>query len=181
MSSNKGAYLMARLTTKGLSPELIFGGKPELEKMDIAASCTSLGSLDFHLIMAKYCDDVKSALDAIGELQPVICAKSQVLADMPACKRTGLAAAMIQEFVSAKRCGSCKGRGEKPEDSKIVTCKPCGGSGMKTVSLHARAKSIGIPDQTFRLQNLNKPYQEVMDHLLDIEIGALSKISRKAA
>lgn len=181
MSSNKGAYLMARLTTKGLSPELIFGGKPELEKMDIAAACSRLDSLPFHLIMAKYCDDVKSALDAIGELQEVICAKSQDLAELPVCRRSAVAAAMIQEFVSAKRCGSCKGRGEKLEQSSVKPCKPCNGTGIKSVSIHARAKNSGIPDQTFRAHNLNRPYQDIMDHLLDLEISALSRISRRAA
>lgn len=181
MSSNKGAYLMARLTTKGLSPGLIFGGKPELEKMDIAAACSRLESLPFHLIMAKYCDDVKSALDAIGELQEVMCKRSARIEALPVCKRTAMAAAMIQEFVSARRCGSCKGTGERLEGSRIEACKPCGGSGMKSVSIHARAKACGIPDATFRARQLNNPYQEIMDYLLDKEISALSRISRRAA
>lgn len=181
MSANRGAYMMARLTTKGLQPGMVFGGRPELEKMDIAAACSRIESLPFHLIMAKYCDDVKSALDAIGELQEVICERSQTFADLPVCRRTAIAAAMIQEFVSDRRCGSCKGRGEKLEHSSVKPCKPCGGSGIKIVSVHARAKASGIPDATFRAQKLNQPYQKIMEYIQDMELLALSKISRRAA
>lgn len=172
---------MARLTTKGLSPELIFGGKPELEKMDIAAACSRLESLPFHLIMAKYCDDVKSALDAIGELQEVICQRSPQLAALPVCRRAAVAAAMVQEFVSSRRCGSCKGRGEKVEGSSVKPCKACGGSGLKSISIHARAKASGIPDATFRAQRINEPYQDIMESMQDMEMAALSRISRRAA
>lgn len=179
--SNKAAYLMARLTTKGLQPGMIFGGTPELERMDIAAACSRLPSLDFHLIMAKYCDDVKSALDAMGELQDVMCERSPLFAEMSAFKRGAFAAAIIEEFVSDRRCRSCKGTGQKTEQSKIVQCKACSGIGVRPASLRRRAQSCDIPDATYRRHGYDRDYQVIIDHLLDIEIGALNKIARRAS
>lgn len=172
---------MARLTTKGLKPDAIFGGRPELEQMDIAAACTKLRPLDFHLILAKYCDDVHSALAALGELQELMSEKSATWADMEPLKRTHVAAAMIEEFVSARKCRTCKGTGSVTEDSKITSCKPCDGSGQKSVSVSARARASGIPESTFRNQRLNEPFQDIMRSLDEIEIRALERISRKAS
>lgn len=179
--SNKAAYLMARLTTKGIQPGMIHGGIPELERMDIAAACSRLPSLDFHLIMAKYCDDVKSALDAMGELQDVMCEHSPMFAEMSAFKRGAFAAAIIEEFVSDRRCRSCKGTGNRVEQSKIVQCKPCSGIGVKPASLRRRAQACGIPDATYRRHGYDPQYQVIMDYLLDMEISALSRINRKAS
>lgn len=181
MSSTKGAYLMARLTTKGIRPGMPFGGIPELTKTDIAAACSRLHSLQFHLVMAKYCDDVYSALQAMGELQEVLANWKGAIADMCPIKRTAMTAAIIDEFVSAKRCGSCKGTGEKREGSSIVTCKVCDGSGQKRVSVTSRAKACEIPESTFRGHRLNESYQEVMRYLNDLEISSLERISRKAS
>lgn len=181
MSTNRGAYLMARLTTKGIRAGMVLGGKPELDRMDIAASCSKLPSLDFHLIMAKYCDDVKSALDAMGELQGVMCEKSRVFADMDPFKRTTFAAAIIEEFVSDRRCRGCKGTGQKVEGSKVVQCTSCNGTGVRQTSLRRRASACGIPESTYRGSGMDKEYQAIIDHLLDIEISALSRISRRAS
>lgn len=181
MSANKAAYLMARLTTKGIRPGMPFGGIPDLTKTDIAAACSRLKSLDFHLIMAKYCDDVHSALQAMGELQEFLANWNQAFADMCPIKRNVMAAAMINEFVSSRRCGSCKGIGEKREGSRIVDCKPCDGTGQKRISATARAKACDIPESTFRGQRLNELFEDVMRRLSDIEISALERISRKAA
>lgn len=181
MSTNKAAYLMARLTTKGLQPGIIFGGIPDLTKSDIAAACSKLPSLDFHLIMAKYCDDVNSALDAMGEVQDLMCSNSSVFADMDPFKRTSVAASIIQEFVSSRKCPRCKGTGQKLVESKIAACKPCGGSGQKSVSLNARATACDIPEATFRRQGLNQSYESVMQNILDIELRAMAKIARKAS
>lgn len=181
MSANKAAYLMARLTTKGIRPGMPFGGIPDLTKTDIAAACSRLRPLDFHLIMAKYCDDVHSALQAMGELQELLANWNQYFADMCPLKRNAMAAAMIDEFASAKPCRSCKGRGDKQEGSRIVACKACEGTGKKRISVTARAKACDIPESTFRGQRLNEPYQEIMRHLSDLEISALERISRKAS
>lgn len=172
---------MARLTTKGLQPDQIFGGKPAIEKMDIAAACSRLPSLHFHLLMAKYCDDVKSALDAMGELQDVMTAKSDTFAEMDPFKRTGFAAAILEEFVSDRRCRSCKGTGHKSEEARVVACKPCGATGVMSASIRRRSSSCGIPYSTYRDQGIDKHYQVVMDYLLEVEIGALAKVSRKAS
>ena len=181
MGTTKAIYLMARLTTKGIRPGMPVGGIPELSRTDIAAACSRLRSLDFHLVMAKYCDDVHSALQAMGELQEVLANWSAYLADMCPMKRNAMAAAMIDEFVSARRCKSCKGTGEKLEGSRVVACKVCDGSGQKRISATARAKACEIPESTFRTQRLNETFQEIMHHLNDREISALERISRKAS
>ncbi len=181
MSAIKGAYLMAKLTTRGLQPGMSFGGKPVIDRMDVAAACSKLSSLAFHLVMAKYCDDVHSAREALGELQEVMGRKAKVWADMDPLKRTAVAAAMIAEFVSARKCGSCKGTAQVVKGSKIEDCRVCSATGYKTISLNARAKACGIPESTFRAQRLNERYSEMMDHLGRIETGALESISRKAS
>ncbi|WP_417518762.1 hypothetical protein [Marinobacter sp.] len=172
---------MARLTTKGLQPGMSFGGKPVIERMDIAAACSRLSPLTFHLVMAKYCDDVHSALEAMTELQAVMAKKSAVWAEMGVLKRTAVAAAMIQEFVSARKCGSCKGTGQVKRGTKIEDCRPCSATGAKTISASARARACGIPESTFRHQRLNERYNDIMDLLARAEIGALESISRKAS
>jgi hypothetical protein len=172
---------MARLTTKGIRPGMPFGGTPELTRTDIAAACSRLKPLHFHLIMAKYCDDVHSALQAMGELQGVLANWNEALSEMCPVKRNVMAAAMISEFVSSRCCGRCKGTGEKLEGSRIVACKACEGSGKKKISATSRAKACEIPESTFRGQRLNEIFQDVMRHLSDIEVSALERISRKAA
>lgn len=180
-STNRGAYLMARLTTKGLQPGMVFGGKPELERMDIAAACARLQPLQFHLIMAKYCDDVRSALQSMGELQEEMCHRSKVWAEMDPLRRSYVAAALIEEFVGARKCKRCKGTGESIEGSAVVGCKPCQGSGQRQVSVTARARACEIPESTFRNRSINEPYQEMIRWLADLEITALERISRKAS
>lgn len=157
------------------------GGVPEFSKTDIAAACSRIDSLDFHLLMAKYCDDVHSALRAMGELQHVLSRKSDHLSSMSPLKRHAMAAAMIEEFVSARRCKRCKGTGEKLEGSRVVFCRVCDGSGQKRVSATARAKACDVPESTFRTHKLNETFQEVMRELSDREIEALERISRKAS
>jgi hypothetical protein len=181
MGTTKAVYLMARLTTKGIRPGMPIGGIPELTKTDIAAACSGLQSLHFHLVMAKYCDDVHGALQAMGELQELLANWNGFFADMCPMKRNAMAAAMIDEFVTSRRCGSCKGIGEKREESKIVECKVCQGSGKKQISVTARAKASGIPESTFRNHRLNEPFQEIMNHLIDIDNSSLERISRKAS
>lgn len=181
MSETRGAYLMARLTTKGLKPDLIFGGKPELERMDIAAACVRLQPMVFHLIMAKYCDDVHSALQAMGELQEEMCERSPVWAEMDPLRRSYVAAAMVEEFVGARKCRRCKGTGDVVVDSKVASCPSCEGSGQKRPSVTARARASEIPESTFRSTGLNEPFQDMMRRLADLEISALERISRKAS
>lgn len=180
MSANRGAYLMARLTTKGLQPGMIFGGKAVLDKMDIAAACARLDSLSFHLIMAKYCDDVKSALEATGELQEVMCRRSDVWADMEPGRRAAISCALIEEFVSARKCKRCKGRGQVTEDTRVVNCKSCQATGFKSISATARAHACGIPESTFRHQKLNEPFHDMIRYLNEIETNSLERICRKA-
>lgn len=172
---------MARLTTKGIQAGAIFGGIPELSRTDIAAACTRLQPLHFHLIMAKYCDDVHSAIQALGELQEEMGYRAKVWAEMEPGKRTICAAAIIDEFVSAKKCRRCKGNGEVKEGALVVTCKTCDGSGHRSPSVTSRARACEIPESTFRSQRLNEPYQDIMRLLADIEISALERISRKAS
>jgi hypothetical protein len=181
MSTNRGAYLMARLTTKGLQPGMIFGGKATLDRMDIAAACTRLPSLTFHLVMAKYCDDVKSALHAVGELQDVMCSRSAVWADMEPTRRTAVACALIEEFVSARKCPRCKGRGEVTEGARVVDCTPCQATGFKTISATARASACGMAESTFRHQRLNESFQDMIRYLNEVEISALESICRKTS
>lgn len=170
---------MARLTTKGLEPGTIFGGKATLAKMDIAAACSRLPSLTFHLVMAKYCDDVHSALKAVGELQEFMCRKGSVWADMEPARRAAIACAVIEEFVSSKRCKRCKGRGTETQNNKVEDCPRCQGSGVKPVSVSARAKACGIPESTFRHQRLNHQFQDIIRYLWEMEITAFDSITRK--
>lgn len=172
---------MARLTTKGVQAGMPVGGKPELDRMDIAASCSRLEPLHFHLIMAKYCDDVRSALQALGELQEEMIDRSSLWADMDPGKRLCIASAIIEEFVADRKCRKCKGRGDVLQGSSVVTCKSCDGSGQRAPSIASRARSCGIPESTFRHQRLNESFQDMMGMLCDIEISALSRISRKAS
>lgn len=181
MSANRGAYLMARVATKGLQPGMIFGGTPELTKTDIAAACSRLQPMHFHLIMAKYCDDVHSALQALGELQEEMCLRAQVWADMEPIRRHYVAAAILEEFIGARKCRKCKGTGEEMEGSRVVSCKSCEGSGQRRVSEASRARACEIPESTFRFQKLNEPFQDIIRYLADIEISALERISRKAS
>lgn len=172
---------MARLTTKGLQPGMVFGGRPEFERMDIAAACGRLEPLVFHLLMAKYCDDVHSALKALGELQEEMCDRNQVWADMEPLRRSHCAAAIIEEFVSARKCGSCKGTGQKTVDTKVESCKPCQGSGSKPRSATARARACEIPESTFRARGLNDHYLDMLRRLDELELSALERISRKVS
>jgi hypothetical protein len=181
MSMNRGAYLMARLTTKGLQPGAVFGGKAILDRMDIAAACTRLDSLSFHLVMAKYCDDVKSALHAVGELQDVMSARSAVWADMEPARRMAVACALIEEFVSARKCPRCKGTGQVTEDTRVVDCTPCQATGFKTISATARAAACGMAESTFRHQRLNESFQDMIRYLNEVEINALESVCRKAS
>ena len=181
MSSDKAVNLLARLTTRGVQPDATFGGIPEFSRTDIAAACTNIKSLPFHLVMAKYCDDVHSALQAMGELQEEMCHRSTTWAEMNPFRRGYVAAAMVDEFVGARRCRKCKGTGETKEGAKVVECKSCGGSGQRPPSSTSRAKACEIPESTFRSQRLSKPYEDMMRHLSDMEIGALERISRKAS
>ena len=127
MTTNRGAYLMARITSHGLQVDTIFGGRPELEKMDIAAACTGLESLDYHLIMAKYCDDVRSALDAAGELDCRMAQTSETLANLEPQQRSAMALFMVQDFVSPKKCRWCKGRKEVKNGGRFVAFITRGG------------------------------------------------------
>jgi len=181
MSATKAAYLMARLTTKGVQHGASFGGIPELSKTDIAAACTRLQSLDFHLIMAKYCDDVHSAIAALGELQEEMCHKNKLWADMERIRRNYVAAAMIEEFVVARKCQKCKGTCEMRYGTQIVACNSCSGAGQRLRSATSRARACEIPESTFRSQKIMPEFQEVMIWLADIEIRALERISRKAS
>lgn len=158
-----------------------FGGIPELSKTDIAAACTRLEPLHFHLIMAKYCDDAHSAIQALGELQEEMCQRNSLWAEMEPLRRTYIAAAMIDEFVASKKCRRCKGTGEGVEWKKVVDCNSCGGSGKLQVSATSRAHACEIPESTFRSQKIMEPFQEEMRWLADIEISALQRISRKAS
>lgn len=181
MSANRVAYLMARLTARGAQPDQVFGGKPALDKMDIAAACAKLRSLPFHFIMAKYCDDFQSALRAVGELQDVMCQKSPQWADMDPLKRAHAACALVAEFIGARKCPRCGGRGSVVENSSVVDCKPCDGTGFKAMSASARAKACGIPESTFRYQRLNDRFQDMIRYLNEAEINALESISRRVS
>ena len=181
MGAEKAVYLMARMTVKGVTHGNSFGGIPELTKTDIAAACTRLQSLQFHLVMAKYCDDVHSAIAALSELQTEMKIRSQVWRDMQPRRREICAAAIVDEFVASKRCRSCKGRGQVTEIAKIVTCKPCDGTGKRSISATSRAKASNIPESTFRSQGLNGLFDELSRYLVDLEIMALERISRKAS
>ena len=172
---------MARLTTKGLQPDVVFGGTPELSRTDIAAACAKLEPLTFHLIMAKYCDDAHSAIKALGELQEEMCHRSSLWADMDPFRRSYVAAAMVEEFVVARKCQKCKGTAEMREGGRIVDCSSCGGAGRKLISATSRARACEIPESTFRSQKLMEPFQEMMRWLSDIETMALERISRKAS
>lgn len=172
---------MARLTTKGLQAGMIFGGIPELTRTDIAAACSGLEPLHMHLIMAKYCDDIHSALAALNEIQDLMCDKSRFWADCDAGIRYKIGLAMVQEFVSATRCRSCKGTGSKTVDSKIADCKGCGGSGNADKSAASRARMSGIPETTYRKYGLNDPFTDMMRYLDDIEIRSIERIARKAS
>ena len=181
MSATKAVYLMARLTTKGVPHGASFGGIPELSRTDIAAACTRLQPLHFHLIMAKYCDDVRSAIQALGELQEEMCYQDSLWADMEPMRRGYIAAAMIEEFVGAKKCRKCKGVGEAIEWKQVAPCKSCDGTGKMIISATSRARACEIPESTFRSQKIMEPYQEMMQYLADVEIRSLERISRKAS
>jgi hypothetical protein len=181
MGAEKAVFLMARLTTKGLQPGMMFGGIPELSRTDIAAACAKLPPLQFHLVMAKYCDDVESVFMALAELQAVMIARNPIWKEMEPRRRTCITASMLDEFVAAKRCRRCKGTAEVVEEKKVVTCKSCSGTGHLIISESSRARSCGIPKTTFREHGLMKPFSDIMWYLADIEMSALSYISRKAS
>ena len=179
--SEKAVYLVARLTAKGIQPGMPFGGIPDLTKTDIAAACSGTHSLQFHLVLAKYCDDVYSALKAVGELMGEMRMRDSVWREMEPQKLQCVAAMIIDEFVAAKRCRSCKGTGEVKSGTTIVTCKPCQGSGKRLISATSRAKAIGMPESTYRNQQLNERVDRLVRYLIDLEIGALERISRRAS
>jgi len=181
MSADKAVYLVARLTAKGIQPGMPFGGIPDLTKTDIAAACSGTHSLQFHLILAKYCDDVYSALKAVGELMEEMRIRDGVWREMEARRLQCVAATIIDEFVAAKRCRSCKGTGEVKNGTTIVTCKPCEGGGKRPISATSRAKLIGMPESTYRSQQLNERFDRLARYLIDLEMGALERISRKAS
>ena len=178
---SKAAYLMARLTARGIQPGMSFGGIPELTKTDIAACCSGLPSLAFHLMMAKYCDDVFSAREAVGELQERMCNKSAILADLDPIKRTLIAAWLVSDFKEANRCRRCKGTALQVEDSKIVQCKRCKGEGKEAASSRSRADWMKIPETTWRESGLNKECEFMERDLADMEISALYRVARKAS
>ena len=181
MSAEKAAYLMARLPAKGIQAGMPFGGIPELTKTDIAAACSRLGSLQFHLVMAKYCDDVYSALKAVGEVQQEMRIRDSVWREMEPRRLQCIAAAIIDEVVGARRCRRCKGTGSTLNGTTIVTCPSCEGSGKRSISATSRAKSCGIPESTYRSQQINERFDVIARYLIDLEMGALERISRKAS
>jgi len=172
---------MAKMACHGLRPGLIFGGKADLDKMDVAAACSGLSSLDYHLVMAKYCDDVRSAITAVGELDELMAATSEQLAAIEPQSRSALAAFMIQDFVSPKKCRWCKGRGETKTGNRFVECGGCNGTGTKLPSANARAKACDIPESTWRSKNLSRDYDRIMNMVEQAETSALMAISRKAS
>ena len=181
MSATKAVYLMARMTVKGSQAGMPFGGIPELTKTDIAASCSKLGSLQFHLVMAKYCDDVYSALKAVGEVQEEMQIRDSLWRGMEPRRLQCIAAAIIDEFVGAKRCRRCKGRGEVPQAAKVVPCPACDATGKQPISATSRAKASGIPESTYRSQRINEKFEDIARRLIDLEMEALERISRKAS
>ena len=181
MGAEKAVYLMARLPAKGIQAGMPFGGIPELTKTDIAAACSRLGSLQFHLVMAKYCDDVYSALEAVGEVQQEMRIRDSVWREMEPRRLQCIAAAIIDECVSAKRCRSCKGRGEVQQATKLVPCAPCDATGKRPISATSRARACGIPESTYRSQQINERFDVISRYLIDLEMGALERISRKTS
>ena len=149
--------------------------------MDVAAACTKLHPLEFHLVMAKYCDDVDSAYKAMGELDEFMCNCSEKLADLEPQKRSALAAFMVTEFVSSQNCKSCKGTGENRSGPRIVACKCCDGTGFRRSSEHARSRACNVPRTSWRHKGLNSEYDNIAGLLESFEAAALARISRKLA
>jgi len=54
------------------------------------------------------------------------------------------------EFLSTSACGVCEGRGTCLVDARVESCDTCDGTGHKQLSAAARARSCGLPYETYR-------------------------------
>lgn len=173
---------MAKMTGKGLGPDVIFGGITSIDRMDVAAACSNLSDLEYYLVRVKYCGDLSSVSKAVSLTEEYLSAESTKLAELDQPRRGAMASLMIQELVTENRCRKCQGSGRvAKKDKSLQDCPSCEGSGRRTPSTLGRANSCGIPESTWRHQRLGEVFDRILGKLEVAEAHALDFVSRKVS
>lgn len=66
------------------------------------------------------------------------------------CAHSLASAVAVEEYMEAQLCPACNGRGQVKDDDLLVPCEVCNKTGRKPRSAGARARSLGLPLETYR-------------------------------
>jgi len=181
MSTNRGAYLMAKMTAKGMDLRATHGGTVHIDSMHVAASCAGLPKMSYLLISAKYCDDVQCALECVSRVADSIQEEPlfSEIKDRAAIQR--VAALAVNEWLTGTICSRCKGRKELyPTDGPVKACHVCGGTGRLKPSDQTRSRRAGISTKWWTENKVGDYIMDLRDGFSQIENSALWHIYRKA-
>jgi hypothetical protein len=181
MSATKAGYLMAKMTAKGIDLKAVGGGTVHIDGMHIAAACSGLENLSYLLVLAKYCDDVRAALDAVSLVSREIERRHPFnsLENRECVQR--VVATAISEWASGTPCRRCKGRGDlHPTDSPVKPCQDCSGTGQKTPTDQTRSRAARIGTKWWSENKIGDEVMALRDRFSGIENAALWQIYNHA-
>lgn len=178
------AKMLARLTVRstGLG-ERSNGGTGGITPQDIAAACAGMSDAQYLLLLRIYTQDVT--------VQPrLFYAIYDQAIGIATCghwrlpvgkelvrKMTNLA---LAEMISPRVCPDCEGKAQVWLKGMAVptACKPCGGSGRKSLSSREKARLLEMDDTTFS-RYWSDRYDQVFAHVAELESSALRLLVRK--
>lgn len=169
------AAQLARLTARGLQITGDHGGGHPawLTPMDIAACIAGIKEPHGSLLMAKYCNDQRAALKAIGgvtdDLLRAGCALNAQL----------LAVVVIELHLKDRLCSRCKGRGTKTRrDGLVVNCERCEGKGRTSAASTEIAGRARLKVEDYR-KHCKAAVQQVQRAIEIGEVDALAHVFRR--
>lgn len=141
------AAQLARLTARGLQITGDHGGGHPawLTPMDVAAACAGIPEPHGSLLLAKYCDDQRAAVRAIGavvdDLMRAGCALNAMI----------LAVVVIELHISGPKCSRCSGRGQITRRNGVVSnCERCSGTGRLSAPSTEIARRARLKVEDYR-------------------------------
>lgn len=178
--STRAAQLLAKLTGKGLQPGIIFGGKAELDRMDVAAALAGHNLLAYLLNRAKYCDDVSCILEAVRILANETNNDERIREAGDKTFRIRLCAMILEEWRSGNLCKRCRGRGSLyPTDGPAYTCPVCEGKRKKEPTAISRSRAFGIPVADWRAKRLQAAVSDWLREMHHREVIGLWYVAEK--
>lgn len=93
---------------------------------------------------------------------------------------TAICRAVLREFLNAKRCPYCAGRGSVMRMSLMEACQDCDGTGHKPKSDRTRAKWCGLPVTMYERGPAERYYVERLRRLWSWEEAGLRRVIAKA-